>query len=460
MGMAGKEDTMISNKIWLILAGFLSGIGSSIQVAQCEVLLAQYFKSKHLYLTHISHMIVGLGFLISPILISYLRLKFDLLHVVLIYQAILLQGVVINIAFKKPEYLKSRRIQYHYVMENAEEEEDIFSKSLTELKVKTKDVLKRIELKNDNKENQASPSTSYARRDVENDISRKDWVLFNNDEQKSERKSWERFEDESEEQKNTMKKNTTDNTESATNNDENLNSDVPVSIFNDTRVNMNTTYSFDEDNIENGPKSIPTVFAESEKAASFNIAVYFKILRMPTFYKSLLTNITTKYSVFLFYVLFPSYLYVQISHLRFKKSALLIGCLSIGTIIFSGFSYWLNVNKQKRPLVLFVLCWIGACGYFLIATFKHSEYIVMFGAMETVLSIASLQHIGGPLLGLTIRGESNTEYVALSILTGLSFCIFLLDISYTDCFFMMALLQVITGLLWVSNYFYKRLHIF
>lgn len=57
--------------------------------------------------------------------------------------------------------------------------------------------------------------------------------------------------------------------------------------------------------------------------------------------------------------------------------------------------------------------------------YSSNEYLVLFGGLEIVLSLASLQHIGGPLLGLTIRGESNSEYFVLSILTGISFILFL-----------------------------------
>ncbi|XP_044746089.1 uncharacterized protein LOC123307734 [Coccinella septempunctata] len=447
MGMTGNV-TYVNQKLILLLGGLLSGIGSSIQSAQCEILLAQYFKTKHLYLTHITHVFVALGFILTPIFVSQLRMRYDLLQVVLIYQAILLQGLLLNVAFKKPQYLKSKLVRYHYVTENPDDEEDIFSKSLTELKIKTENVLKRFELKNDGK---AVATTSG------DQPKRNDWVEFDDDEG-STSKNWEKFEDDNESRNHEENYSKLEDYESPPTGFVN----GPVPLFTDVTVNMNNTYAFDDGSIESDPKNIPTVFADTQGTTQgFNPRKYLRILRTPTFYKSLLTIVTTKYSVFLFYALFPSYFYVRIPDLRFKKTAFIIGCLSVGSLVFSGFSYWLNVTKQRRPVILFLLCWIGANGYFLIAMYSNNEYLVIFGAAEIVLSIASLQHIGGPLLGLTIRGESNSEYFLLSILSGLSFFVFLLtDLSYKDCFLLMALLHIITGLLWVFNHFYKKIKIY
>lgn len=273
-------------------------------------------------------------------------MRYDLLQVVLIYQAILLQGLLLNIAFKKPQYLKSKLVRYHYVTENAEDEEDIFSKSLTELKIRTENVLKKFELKNDGRTVAASTS---------DESKTKDWIDFD-DEENTVRRNWEQFEDEDQDgERNYTKVDEESHTRS--------NPQGPVPLFNDIGVNMNNTYAFDDENIDSGPKSFPSVFVETQDAG-FDLTKYLRILKMPTFYKSLLTIVTTKYSFFLFYAFFPSYLYVQIDYLKFKKSAVLIGCLSIGNLLFTGFSYWLNVTKQKRPVILFLLCWIGANGYF------------------------------------------------------------------------------------------------
>ncbi|XP_045461000.1 uncharacterized protein LOC123671293 [Harmonia axyridis] len=448
MGMEGIINSS-DRKLFLVFAGLLSGMGSSIQTAQCEILLAQYFKTKHLHLTHITHIVVALGFIFTPILVSNLRMRYDMLQVVLIYEAILLQGLLLNITFIKPEYLM-KLVRYHYVTENPEDEEDIFSKSLTELKIKTENVLKRFELKNEN----VVATTSDASKSR-----RKDWVEFDDEDGTKQRKNWETFEKDEETQNNPTKYTVLEEEEQEGQPSSNVIGPAP--LFNDVgNVNMNNSYAFDDATVEDGPKMYPTVFSNPQDTAGLDMAKYLKVLKMPTFYKSLLTIITTKYSLLVFYALFPSYLYVRIDDLKFRRSALIIGWLSIGALVFSGFSYRLNVTKEKRSIILFLLCWIGANGYFLIAMYSNIEYIMIFGALEVVLSIASLQHIGGPLLGLTIRGESNSEYFVLSLLAGLSFCLFLfLDMTYKRCFLLMSLLHIITGLLWVSNYFYKKIRL-
>lgn len=104
-----------------------------------------------------------------------------------------------------------------------------------------------------------------------------------------------------------------------------------------------------------------------------------------------------------------------------------------------------------------------------------TEGSILFGAVMIALSIAVLQHVGAPLLGLTIKGEPTKEYNLISILTGLTFLFFLpismyflctvseqlttllfTDASFKHVFRMMALLNLLTGGVWLSNYVYKR----
>lgn len=413
MGMATGNDATC----WFVLAGISSGIGSSIQIAQCEIILAQYFRIKHLYLSHISYMAVSTGFILAPILISYLIMRFEILQVILVYQCIILQGLIVNIAFKKPQYLKSKMVNYHYVTDNVEDEYDIFSKSLTELKIKTKDIVRKFELKHE--ENKSSCA---------NEI-----------------KVWETFEDEK------------DNDETNTQNNcdykiVNNNSSDPVPLFNESSVNMNTTYAFDDD-LNKNPES--TVFAQSIRQTNY-FEIYKNVIKQPSFYKSLLTVVTTRFSIFTFFTLYPTYIYLEVDIFKFKTISWIVGCLSISSLIFSGVSYWVNVTKDKKPIFLFSLCWLGSLGYFLL-TMTFSKVALIFGGLNVILSIACLQHIGNNLMGLTIRGESSQEYVVLSVLTGLLLLIFIfIDTTYKNIFLLMALLHIVTGLVWVANYFYKN----
>lgn len=107
-----------------------------------------------------------------------------------------------------------------------------------------------------------------------------------------------------------------------------------------------------------------------------------------------------------------------------------------------------------------------------------TEGLILFGAVMIALSIAVLQHVGAPLLGLTIKGEPTKEYNLISILTGLTFLFFvpismyfvydfrtrlttflLTDASFKHVFRMMALLNLLTGGVWLSNYIYKRMRV-
>lgn len=54
-----------------------------------------------------------------------------------------------------------------------------------------------------------------------------------------------------------------------------------------------------------------------------------------------------------------------------------------------------------------------------------TEGVLLFGAVQIVLSIAALQHVGTPLLGLTVKGEATKEYTLICVMTGLTFLFFL-----------------------------------
>ncbi|KAJ8934132.1 hypothetical protein NQ314_013591 [Rhamnusium bicolor] len=55
---------------------------------------------------------------------------------------------------------------------------------------------------------------------------------------------------------------------------------------------------------------------------------------------------------------------------------------------------------------------------------SKTEQVLLFGAVQVTLSIASLQYVGLPLLGLTLRGETNKEFGLISIMTGSAFLFF------------------------------------
>lgn len=60
-------------------------------MAQCEILVAQYFRLKLPVLRHIAHVVSGLGFIIAPIVIGHHIFTNSLMQIILWYQAIILQ---------------------------------------------------------------------------------------------------------------------------------------------------------------------------------------------------------------------------------------------------------------------------------------------------------------------------------------------------------------------------------
>lgn len=137
----------------------------------------------------------------------------------------------------------------------------------------------------------------------------------------------------------------------------------PTPLFTDTPVNNNTTYSYDV--LEQDPEVSrqPAVFMPPNIESKSRFSS-LELLGQPTFYKSLLTVMTTKFSTFIFYTLFPVYLYEELQGLKIREMSTLMGILSISNLMFSGVSYWVNIDKKRRPICMWILCWIGSFGYF------------------------------------------------------------------------------------------------
>ncbi|KAG5886055.1 hypothetical protein JTB14_009504 [Gonioctena quinquepunctata] len=456
-------------------------VGASIQISQCEIILAQYFKLKHTILAHITQAVTALGFIVAPIVVGHEILKKDLLKVVVWYQAIILQGLILNLTFKKPAYLKSKQTsQYNYISSNPDDEEDIFSKNSRELQIKRQDSTgTKVTIEKHPISAQpirSEPSTS----NVDEDLKR-NWETFEDDEEKHKyeiiKQDWETF-DEDEELEGTKKEETLGKSDDQKGEEimksKNLQlelsfaaerenngpttsiSGLPMPLFSDIPVNNNNTYSYDV--LEQDPESLsrPVVFMPNVRERSTGPSS-LEILKQPTFYKSLLTVVTTKFSIFVYYTLFPSYLYQELASIRMTTVSSLMGILALSSLLFSGVSYWINIERKRRAVCLWFLCWVGSFGYIMMSDSVTSQ-VMIFGAIQVTLSIATLQYVGMPLLGLTLRGETNKEFNLISIMSGSAFIFFLIiDSSFKNCFRLMALLHFFTGTLWFSNFVYKKI---
>lgn len=138
----------------------------------------------------------------------------------------------------------------------------------------------------------------------------------------------------------------------------------PQPLFTTSQVNNNVTYSYDllDTSVTVAPE--PDVFVPTpSRATSNNFRQHIDSLKQPTFYKSLLTVITTRFSEFAFYTLFPSYLYVRLDSLRVHQVTSIVGYLAMTGLFFTLLVVWLHSQVEKRPIILWSFCWCGSLGY-------------------------------------------------------------------------------------------------
>lgn len=422
------------------LAGIFSGAGASIILTQTDVILSQYFKLKIELIRTIMHLSEAIGFVITPIALGCWIVKHGMLHIITWYQAVILQGIIFSIAFRKPKYLKLSKQKYRLIRGLSDEEEDVFAKNVTELQ-----------------EPRALEIPTDSIRDQENTL--KDLDISSRSS-----KNWETFEDQSS-SKNT--KPTKTHTELHKSFAEEFSKDfdktaifednyveVPKPLFFEPQINNNTSYSY-ESPIEVSTE--PVVFMpvdKPEQDGNFKKALY--VLKQPTFYKSLLFFVTTKYSIFIFWTLFPTYLYEKINNLNVHNIPIIVGSVSVGSLIFAPLLNWIKSNRKTRPIFFWIFCWMGAIGYIILDT--SNKTLLIFGAFVIILSINALHILGYPLMMFNSYGEQSSYFFLLNIITGLLLTIFLtIDLSYRTCFQVMSILNFLTGSLWLVNFLYKQI---
>ncbi|KAF5274801.1 hypothetical protein FQR65_LT00384 [Abscondita terminalis] len=423
--------TVNTNRIAVfILAGILSGCGATIILTQTDIILGQYFKLKIELIRTIMNVSEVLGYIFVPIGLGSSIIKYGILHVIIWYQAVILQGFVLSIAFKKPMYLKSSKTKYRLIRGLSDEEEDVFAKNTTELQ-------------------QPRTSTSINAESTS----------------KQNTEQWETFEDQS---SNTEVRTTNVQRElhnsfanefakdlDNTNKFEDNYVETPKPLFSEPQINNNTSYSY-ESSIEVNNEPIVFMPIETQKEHScFQKALY--VFKQPTFYKSLVFFLTAKFSVFVFWTLFPSYLYSKIDYLRVNNISMIVGMVSIASLIFVPLLNWIKSNRKMRPIFFWIFCWMGAIGYIIVID-TSNKTLVVFGAFIIILSLNALQILGYPLMMGNIYCEKTPQFVLLNTITGLALTTFLaLDVSYRTCFQILSVLNFVTGSIWLTNFLYKKL---
>lgn len=146
----------------------------------------------------------------------------------------------------------------------------------------------------------------------------------------------------------------------------------PRPLFNTTQVNNNVTYSYDLLDTSVTMVTDPDVFIPAPTETRNNFRVQIDCFKELTFYKSLSTIVTAKFSEFVFYTLFPSFLYVRLDSLTVHHVSLLVGYLAIGGLLFTMFSGYINLQTEKQSIVLWIFCWFGSFGYICMTAVQYS----------------------------------------------------------------------------------------
>lgn len=176
--------------------------------------------------------------------------------------------------------------------------------------------------------------------------------------QRSNRRNWEEFDDEDSTPHNIHKDFAQEFNSDLyrTENMDESHGHFPKPLY-ESRVNNNTSYSFDAETTNDRGN----IFLPAEKMpVSVRI---FELLTNLSLYKSILQIITTKFSVFVFFTLFPSHLYNKVDFLRPQQAATIVGLVGVGGVVFAVLLVWIDRNSQRRSLFFSCFCYSGSIGF-------------------------------------------------------------------------------------------------
>lgn len=443
----------IYKTITLISGGFLCGIGFNLIMCQCDVIINQYFKLKLARVNLIRQFTSAIGFVSTPILLGNGIIKHGITHASLWYAVIILQGVVASILLKKPHYYNNQPKIYNLVerTNSLEDEYNIFDKTQAE-----------------NQTNyQVVPSSNMEGQIGEGSTSAQIHENGGNNANIIKRDGWETFEDEDDEI--TVVEDPTKlkiaNIPGSTKNkigtdldridlEENA-ENSPSPIFGPLQEEGNNNmYSFDDDlGLRQNSRSI---YSQNSVLKNNTNSTYGFFL-YPTFYKSLLQIITTRFSMFVFMIFFPSHILEQTEGMRPSSAVYLVGYVGIASMLYIMLKVRKTyLNSGERAVLLWFSCWIGCVGYIFLMAIKH-ESVMLIGGILIIISLNILTYIGEPLLLVSPKGETNKIHASLSTLCGLAFLIFLfINITFRSWFIIMAFMLFSTGCLWFVNFYYKK----
>lgn len=127
-------------------------------------------------------------------------------------------------------------------------------------------------------------------------------------------------------------------------------------------MNNNTSYSYDVYDHSSANEN-PMVFMPVNPQTN-RFREDFNFMRQPTFYKSLLQIVTMKYSAFIFFSLFPSYLYDSVEKINANHVSYVMGLIGISSLIYTILASALqSLIDKNRAAFLAGFCWMGSLGY-------------------------------------------------------------------------------------------------
>lgn len=287
-------------------------------------------------------MFTALGFIITPVILSDTIMKRGVLLGLLWYQIIMLPGSVICMFIKKPKYIKQKTRNYNLIQTTGEDDEDVIFRSSTELSNKIQAA---------NQTNDAPASTSNNLDEIKVDKSKKTWESFNENDKNKSNSS-----------KINLERSFSHEFSADLGQTQSFEDNFVQPIFNDVLVNNNTSYSYEAfDQAQANDQ--PVVFMPVSKQNS-TLIEDFQFITQPTFYKSLLQIITTKYSIFMYFSLFPSFLYDNVHSIKVHHTCYVVGLIGISSLAYATFNVVFEpLIIKKRAIFLACFCWMGTLGY-------------------------------------------------------------------------------------------------
>lgn len=172
----------------------------------------------------------------------------------------------------------------------------------------------------------------------------------------NQRKNWETFDDE---------KVTGTNNQHQEDNDEDYNAELPTprELFTEGQINHNVTYSFENVDHSLGARAnsdeLTNIFLPVSKGGVSHAYLYSL-----SFYNNCLLQVSITAGTFVFFTLFPSYLYYSVSFLHTQSISHIVSIIFMASLVEACFIGCWKFSKNNRKFPIALLLWLSAIGNF------------------------------------------------------------------------------------------------